>query len=68
MAAMYMVDFNDHFGGQLVYSADAKSMKAKDVRASYTKARKKGEAKHAKKFYGGKLPTTVRATSVRCVG
>lgn len=68
MAAMFSVDFNDHYGGELVYSADSKSMKRKDLTAALVKARKKAEAKHARLHYGGKLPKTVRATSVRCVG
>lgn len=67
MAAMYQVTFSDG-GCEWVHSADAKSFKRADVRASYVKARKKGEAKHAKAMHLPKLPKTVRATGVRCVG
>jgi hypothetical protein len=56
MAAMYMVKMDDG-RSVMVYSADAKSFKKRDVRTAYIKARKKAEAK-----YQGK------AVSVRCVG
>lgn len=63
MAAMFWVDFAD---GTLVtvHSADAKSMKARDLRASYTKARNKARAKYAKTHAGDKG----KVQRVRCVG
>lgn len=65
MAAMYVVDFDDG-RYEMVYSADSKSLKKKDVRFAYVKARKKGEAKHAKATPGGKL--VAKVVNVRCVG
>jgi hypothetical protein len=67
MAAQYRVDFTDGHS-QYVFSADSKSMKRKDVRVAYVKARKKGEAKHAKFLRLPKLPKDVRARNVMCVG
>lgn len=65
MSAMFWVTFDN--GTMLtVYSADAKSMKAKDVRASYAKARKKGEAKYRK--HAPRSTAGARVTNVRCVG
>jgi hypothetical protein len=61
MAAMYFVYFSDG-KVETVYSADCKSSRKRDIRASYIKARKKGEAKHAK------INPQARATEVRCVG
>jgi len=67
MAAQYNVEFSDG-GGVYVYSADSRTMKRADLTAALVKARKKGEAKYAKQHPGGKLPTGVKPTRVRCVG
>lgn len=62
MSAMYRVSF-ENGSSVVVHSADARSMKTKDVRASYTKARKKAQTTLAKK--GGGHPTV---TGVACIG
>ena len=63
MAAMYWITFD--CGSMLqVYSADAKSMKRADIRASYRKAADKAKAKLAKQRKG----SMSKVISVRYVG
>jgi hypothetical protein len=61
MSAEYWINFDD---GKMVvvHSADARSLKQKDIRASYVNARKKAEAKHHK------TNATAKVVNVRCVG
>lgn len=61
MAAQYLVRFDDG-RAEWVFSADAKSCKLKDIRASYVSARKKAEAKHLK------VNPAAKAVEVKCVG
>lgn len=62
MAAMYRVNFADG-ASVVVHSADAKSFKARDVKAALRKARLKAEAKQ--KRAGIAKPVAV---DVRCIG
>lgn len=61
MSAMYLVTFDN---GQTIYinAADAKSMKRSALTAAYANARRRAEARLAKKGIKAK------AISARCVG
>lgn len=65
MAAIYWVDFDD--GSMVsVNSADTKSFKKSDVRASYRKAVAKAKAKLAKQK--GVKRLACKVVNARCVG
>jgi hypothetical protein len=69
MAAQYSVDFarkgDGAYAGAYVFSADARSIKAKDVRLAYRKAVAKAKDKLAKQ---GLDPREYVVTDCRCVG
>lgn len=61
MASMYRVIFNDGTS-LIVHSADARTMKRRDLTAALTKARKKGEVRRQR------VNPQAKAVRVNCVG